>query len=176
MSIAPGDGAGPLPGPRRRSCAAVVPSPSPSGAAGPPQAGTSIFRPPTGSVASTWSQRSASSPEARATRRFAPRLARTSNAAPVCSAREISAQKSPSRSQTVTGLTQQRYVIRHRLFRIILACLSFQRVGGSLFSGKISWADLGGNTPVSLSCSPGVLAASSWRVSRRDSSSRWCSS
>ena len=63
---------------------------------GPPLAGTSIFRAPTGSVPRTCSQRPASSPEASATRRFDPRLARTSSAALVSSAREISSQKSPS--------------------------------------------------------------------------------
>ncbi len=69
---------------------------------GPPQAGTLIFRAPTGAVPRTWSRRSASPPGAIATLRLTPRRARTSSAAPVSCAREIRSRESPSRSQTVT--------------------------------------------------------------------------
>ena len=48
----------------------------------------------------------------------------------------------------VLALAQRRYVIRHRLFRIFLACFSFHRVGGPQFSGMIKGVDFGGSAPV----------------------------
>ena len=51
-------------------------------------------------------------------------------------------------SRRYLALAQRRYVIRHRLFRIFLACFSFHRVGGPQFSGMILGVDFGGSTPV----------------------------
>ena len=115
----PSPGAGSPPGRRRRSCGPAPRPPGPAGEAGRPARSAALASPfgpcagsgrrrreprssalPAGSVSRTWSQRSASPPEASATRRLEPREARTGSAAPVCSAREISSQKSPS--QTVT--------------------------------------------------------------------------
>ena len=49
-------------------------------------------------------------------------------------------------------LSHIRYQSRHRIFRILLACCSFHRVGGPQFSGMILGVNFGSSTP-ELFCS-----------------------